>query len=114
MNEILTPRYNEQGLVPTVVQDSQTLAVLMMAWMNAEAYRLTRETGRAYFWSRSRQSLWMKGETSGNTMEVVELCIDCDEDTLLLLVRPAGPACHTGNTSCFYREITLEEPYDLI
>lgn len=110
MNETLTPRYNEQGLVAAIVQDSQTHSVLMMAWMNAEALRLTQATGKAYFWSRSRQSLWMKGETSGNTMEVDELRIDCDEDTLLLLVRPTGPACHTGNTTCFYRQINIEEP----
>ena len=78
MNGTLTPHYNEQGLVPAIVQDSQTGAVLMMAWMNAEAFRLTRETGRAYFWSRSRQALWLKGETSGNTLDVVEMRIDCD------------------------------------
>ena len=105
MNESLTPRYNEQGLVPAIVQDHQTREVLMMAWMNAQAFELTRQTGQAHFWSRSRQALWLKGETSGHFMNVVEMRIDCDEDTLLLLVQPAGPACHTGNTSCFYRQV---------
>jgi phosphoribosyl-AMP cyclohydrolase len=103
MNTELTPRYNEQGLVPAILQDSQTREVLMLAWMNAEAFELTRQTGRAHFWSRSRQALWLKGETSGHFMNVVEIRFDCDEDTLLVLVRPDGPACHTGNISCFYR-----------
>lgn len=104
MNESLTPRYNEQGLVPVIVQDHQTREVLMMAWMNTRAFELTRQTGQAHFWSRSRQALWLKGETSGHFMNVVEIRIDCDEDTLLLLVQPAGPACHTGHNSCFYRQ----------
>ena len=104
MNESLTPRYNEQGLVPVIVQDHQTREVLMMAWMNERAFELTRQTGQAHFWSRSRQALWLKGETSGHFMNVVEIRIDCDEDTLLLLVQPAGPACHTGHNSCFYRQ----------
>ena len=104
MNDELTPRYNEQGLAPAIVQDSQTLEVLMLAWMNAEAFQLTCQTGQAHFWSRSRQALWLKGETSGHFMAIIEIRIDCDEDTLLLLVRPAGPACHTGNNTCFYRE----------
>ena len=103
MPESLTPRYNEQGLVSAILQDSQTREVLMMAWMNEEAYQLTCQTGRAHFWSRSRQALWLKGETSGHFMDVDEIRIDCDQDALLLLVRPTGPACHTGNTTCFYR-----------
>lgn len=78
----------------------------MVAWMNAEAYQLTRQTREAHFWSRSRQTLWHKGATSGNVQRVHEIRIDCDADTLLLLVEPAGPACHTGNTSCFYRTMT--------
>ena len=98
-------RYNEQGLVPAVVQDYQTKQVLMMAWMNEEALQLTQTTGSATFWSRSRKKLWRKGETSGNTLSVREIWIDCDGDTLLLLVDPAGPACHTGNISCFYRSM---------
>jgi phosphoribosyl-ATP pyrophosphohydrolase/phosphoribosyl-AMP cyclohydrolase len=84
-----------------IVQDAETGRVLMLAWMDEEAERLTRETGEAHFWSRSRQRLWRKGETSGNTLAVEELRDDCDGDALLLRVRPAGPACHTGAVSCF-------------
>lgn len=102
-------RFDDRGLIPAVVQDANTLQVLMVAWMNAEALRLTRETGEAHFWSRSRRQLWHKGETSGNIMRVRKIMVDCDEDTLLLLVDPAGPACHTGAVSCFYR--ALEELY---
>ena len=99
----LEPAYDEDGLVPCVVQDADRGHVLMVAWMNAEALRLTRETQIVHFWSRSRQSLWKKGETSGNTLALVERRFDCDADTLLALVRPAGPACHTGAPTCFYR-----------
>lgn len=95
--------YNEQGLIPAVVQDAETEQVLMVAWMNAEALRLTRETGEAHFWSRSRNELWHKGATSGNIQRVQEIRVDCDADTLLLRVVPAGPACHTGAVTCFYR-----------
>ncbi|MBL9015062.1 MAG: bifunctional phosphoribosyl-AMP cyclohydrolase/phosphoribosyl-ATP diphosphatase HisIE [Myxococcales bacterium] len=98
----MEPSYDDKGLVPCVVQDAESGAILMVAWMNAEALRLTRETGTVTFWSRSRQALWKKGETSGNTLSLVELRVDCDGDTLLALVRPAGPACHTGATSCFF------------
>jgi len=84
-----------------IVQDASDGRVLMLAWMDAEAERLTRETGEAWFWSRSRQELWHKGETSGNTLAVEEMRDDCDGDALLLRVRPAGPACHTGSRSCF-------------
>ena len=97
--------YNDRGLVPAIVQDYASKKVLMMAWMNEEAFRLTRETGQAHFWSRSRKQLWRKGETSGNTLSVKEIKVDCDGDTLLLEVLPAGPACHTGNESCFYRSM---------
>ena len=97
--------YNAQGLVPAIVQDRKTQEVLMMAWMNEEARKLTFETQLAHFWSRSRQTLWKKGETSGNLLNVHEIRVDCDADTLLLSVDPAGPACHTGNVSCFYREL---------
>jgi phosphoribosyl-ATP pyrophosphohydrolase/phosphoribosyl-AMP cyclohydrolase len=86
---------------PAIVQDSATGRVLMLAWMNDEAERLTRETNEAWFWSRSRGRLWRKGETSGNTLAVEELRDDCDGDAILLRVRPAGPACHTGSTTCF-------------
>lgn len=103
---IATLKFNADGLIPAVVQDATTLQVLMVAWMNAAALQLTRDTGEAVFWSRSRGALWHKGATSGNVQRVREIRYDCDADTLLLLVDPAGPACHTGATSCFYR--TLE------
>jgi phosphoribosyl-AMP cyclohydrolase / phosphoribosyl-ATP pyrophosphohydrolase len=88
-------------LTPAIVQDAGSNRVLMLAWMDAEALRLTRETGEAHFFSRSRGRLWRKGETSGNTLAVEELRDDCDGDAILLRVRPAGPACHTGSVSCF-------------
>lgn len=88
-------------LIPAVVQDSESGRVLMLAWMNAQALRLTHETGEAWFWSRSRRELWRKGATSGNTLAVEELREDCDGDAILVRVRPAGPACHTGAVSCF-------------
>jgi phosphoribosyl-AMP cyclohydrolase len=90
-------------LIPAVAQDAKSGEVLMVAWMNAEALRLTRETGEAHFWSRSRGALWRKGATSGNVLRVEEIRVDCDADTLLLRVLPAGPACHTGARSCFFR-----------
>jgi phosphoribosyl-AMP cyclohydrolase len=99
-------KWNEQGLIPAIVQDAQSGAVLMLAYMNAEALRLTQEIGEAHFWSRSRNELWHKGATSGNVQRVREIRIDCDADTILLKVDPAGPACHTGETSCFYRLLT--------
>jgi phosphoribosyl-ATP pyrophosphohydrolase/phosphoribosyl-AMP cyclohydrolase len=89
------------ALRPAIVQDADSGRVLMLAWMDDEAERLTRDTGEAWFWSRSRERLWRKGETSGNTLAVEELRDDCDGDALLLRVRPAGPACHTGSLSCF-------------
>ncbi len=91
----------DKELIPAIVQDAESGRVLMLAWMNEEALRLTRETGEAWFWSRSRQKLWRKGETSGNTLAVEELRDDCDGDAILLRVRPAGPTCHTGAVSCF-------------
>jgi len=97
--------YNPQGLVPAIVQNAETKKVLMMAWMSQEAYQMTQSTGQAHFWSRSREKLWRKGEISGNTLTVREILIDCDGDTLLLMVDPTGPACHTGNESCFYRSM---------
>ncbi len=100
-------KWNEQGLVPTIVQDAATGQVLMLAYMNAESLARTLETGETVFWSRSRQALWHKGETSGHVQKVVDIRVDCDLDTLLIHVVPAGPACHTGETSCFYR--LLEE-----
>lgn len=100
-------KLDTSGLIPTVVQDASSNTVLMVAWMNLDALRLTIETDEAHFWSRSRKKLWHKGETSGNFMLVKEILVDCDADTLLLRVEPAGPACHTGAFTCFSR--TLEE-----
>ncbi len=99
--------YNEAGLVPCIVQDARTREVLMMAWMSAESLEMTLACGETVFWSRSRREIWHKGETSGNVQKLVELRYDCDVDTLLALVEPAGPACHTGATSCFFRTIDL-------
>jgi len=98
------PAWDDRGLVPAIVQDATSGAVLMMAWMNAEALRLTRETGFAHFWSRSRSKMWKKGEESGHTLAVVDVRIDCDADTILVRATPAGPACHTGQPTCFFRE----------
>jgi phosphoribosyl-ATP pyrophosphohydrolase/phosphoribosyl-AMP cyclohydrolase len=97
--------YDPRGLVPAVAQDATTGAVLMVAWMNADALRLTEETRVAHFWSRSRNALWRKGETSGHELRVREIRVDCDGDTILLLCDPSGPACHTGKPSCFYRTL---------
>ena len=98
--------FDNRGLIPAIVQDAKTGDVLMVAWMNAESLRLTQKTGYATFWSRSRQELWKKGATSGNLQRVQEIWVDCDADTLLLKVEPAGPACHTGHQSCFYRQLS--------
>ncbi len=95
--------FDSQGLIPAVVQEAASGEVLMVAWMNAEAVRRTRQSGEAYFWSRSRGELWHKGETSGNTLYVQEMRVDCDGDTLLLQVDADGPACHTGARSCFFQ-----------
>ena len=97
-------KWNEAGLAPAVVQAASG-EVLMLAWMNADSLRLTQSTGQAWFWSRSRGELWRKGGTSGNTMQVIELRIDCDADALLLRVEPVGPACHTGERTCFFRNL---------
>ncbi len=101
-------KFDERGLIPAVVQDATTGQVLMVAYMDALALDMTQRTGEAHFWSRSRQSLWHKGATSGNVQQVVEIRVDCDADTLLVLVEPAGPACHTGEISCFYRTLSGE------
>lgn len=97
--------FDDRGLVPVVAQDARTGEVLMLAWANAEALRLTRETGRAHYWSRSRASLWIKGETSGHAQEIVDVRVDCDADAVLYRVRQTGPACHTGERSCFHRVV---------
>ena len=99
----LRPKFNADGLVTAIAQDADTHEVLMLAWMNAEALQATIESGRATYWSRSRQELWVKGETSGHTQAVQEIRIDCDQDAVLLKVNQSGGACHTGRKSCFYR-----------
>jgi phosphoribosyl-AMP cyclohydrolase len=97
-------KFDADGLIPAVVQDSRTLEILMVAWMNADSLQRTLDTGETWFWSRSRQELWHKGATSGNIQKVVQIKVDCDGDTLLVFVNPAGPACHTGARSCFYQD----------
>lgn len=102
----LDPRYDRDGLITAVASDERTGELLMLAHMNAEALALTRSTGIAHFWSRSRQALWKKGETSGHFLHVREIRIDCDQDAVWLIVQPEGPACHTHRRSCFYRRVT--------
>ncbi|MDQ3571301.1 MAG: bifunctional phosphoribosyl-AMP cyclohydrolase/phosphoribosyl-ATP diphosphatase HisIE [Actinomycetota bacterium] len=97
-------RFDDHGLVPCVAQDASTGEILTLAYMNADALQLTRDTREVHFWSRSRQELWRKGETSGNVLRLRELRFDCDVDALVALVEPSGPVCHTGARSCFYRE----------
>ena len=102
----MKPDFNKGGgLLPTVVQDSITKEVLMVAWMNEESSHKTLETKETWFWSRSRQELWHKGGTSGNVQHVVDMKLDCDGDTLLVLVKAEGPACHTGAVSCFFNDV---------
>ncbi len=101
-------KFDDRGLIPAIVQDAENGEILMFAWMNAESVKLTQESKQAWFWSRSRQELWHKGSTSGNTLDVTEVRYDCDEDVLLVKVHANGPACHTGERSCFFRE--LESP----
>lgn len=98
-------KFDKNGLIPAIVQDSQNKDVLMLAYMNTDSLQKTLETGETWFWSRSRGELWHKGETSGNTQKVTEIRYDCDADTLLVLVEPAGPACHTGAQTCFFRTL---------
>ena len=106
---LTTLKFDDKGLITAVVQDAITKDILMVAWMNSTSLRKTIESGETWFWSRSRQELWHKGTTSGNIQKVVEIRYDCDGDTLLVLVEPAGPACHTGAVSCFYRTIERRE-----
>jgi phosphoribosyl-ATP pyrophosphohydrolase/phosphoribosyl-AMP cyclohydrolase len=106
--DLQTLRFDEKGLIPAIVQDANTSQVLMMAYMNKESLEKTLETGTTWFFSRSRQALWNKGATSGNVQQVVSIQVDCDEDTLLVRVLPAGPSCHTGEVSCFYRPLVGE------
>jgi len=102
-------KFDERGLVPAIVQDSRTREVLTLAYMNADSLKKTLETSETWFWSRSRSELWHKGATSGNTQRVTEIRQDCDCDALVVLVEPAGPACHTGARSCFYRDLNGSE-----
>jgi phosphoribosyl-ATP pyrophosphohydrolase/phosphoribosyl-AMP cyclohydrolase len=109
MNEILEKaRFGADGLIPAIVQDARTREVLTVAYMNKEALQLTLEKNETHFWSRSRQQLWRKGETSGNSQKVTKVSLDCDNDAVLLEVEPRGPACHTGSYSCFGVEANLE------
>lgn len=107
MSDLANLKWDQQGLIPAIVQDANTRQVLMIAYMNAESLQQTLDIGETVFWSRSRGEIWHKGATSGNIQKVREIFVDCDEDSLLILVDPAGPACHTGEVSCFYR--TLNE-----
>jgi phosphoribosyl-ATP pyrophosphohydrolase/phosphoribosyl-AMP cyclohydrolase len=103
-------RFDENGLIPAIVQDASTGEVLMLAYMNAESLRRTLESGQAWFWSRSRQELWHKGATSGNFLNVKAILKDCDEDALVVKVEPEGPVCHTGERSCFFRTVDEDSP----
>ena len=106
MNLKTNLKFNEKGLIPAIVQDADTGQVLMLAYMNEAALEKTLSSGEAWFYSRSRQELWHKGETSGNKIKVLSVWKDCDSDTLLLIGKPKGPVCHTGNKTCFFEEIT--------
>jgi phosphoribosyl-ATP pyrophosphohydrolase/phosphoribosyl-AMP cyclohydrolase len=108
-DEIIKLKFNEKGLIPTVIQDAGTKKVLMLAYMNNESYNKTLETGTTWFYSRSRNTLWNKGETSGNYQFVKGISLDCDGDTLLVEVLPKGPACHTGSETCFNDELYMQE-----
>lgn len=103
-----TLKFDANGLIPAIVQDAKTKEVLMLAYMNVQSLQLTLEKGETYFWSRSRGELWHKGKTSGNIQKVIEVSVDCDADTLLIQVEPNGPACHTGERTCFYRNLEGE------
>ncbi len=108
-----TLKYNDQGLIPAIAQDEAGY-VLMMAWMNAGAVARTLESGRVTYWSRSRQTFWVKGETSGHTQRLVECRVDCDRDCLLLIVEQEGPACHTNRRSCFYTAVRDGEEVEIL
>jgi phosphoribosyl-AMP cyclohydrolase len=101
-------KFDINGLIPAIVQDADTKEVLMLAYMNAESLQLTLERRETYFWSRSRSELWHKGETSGNIQKIIHISMDCDADSLLIQVQPMGPACHTGERTCFYRQFEEE------
>jgi len=109
-----TLTFNEKGLIPVIAQDASSHEVLMMAWMNSEAVARTLATGKVTYWSRSRSAFWIKGESSGNTQELVELRLDCDRDCLLVLVNQTGPACHTNRRSCFYTAVQNGQEVELM
>ncbi len=109
-----TLRFDNNGLIPAIAQEESTGEVLMMAWMNAEAVARTLKTGKVTYWSRSRQAFWVKGESSGHVQELVDLRVDCDRDCLLVMVRQAGPACHTNRRSCFYTAVRDEKEVELM
>jgi len=102
-------KFDKEGLIPAIIQDNNTLEVLMVAYMNEEALKLSLETGKTHFWSRSRQKIWMKGETSGYVQEIVDISLDCDGDAILIKVKQTKAACHTGHKSCFYRQIDKKD-----
>ena len=102
---MIEPRFDEKGLLPAIIQDADSGEVLMLGYMNKEAFEKTLSSGEVWFYSRSRQELWHKGETSGSIIYVHSISIDCDEDAILIKAKPTGPVCHTGNYSCFYREL---------
>jgi phosphoribosyl-AMP cyclohydrolase len=103
--DITSLKFNDQGLIPAIAQDHRTGEVLMMAWMNADAITRTLDSGQVTYWSRSRQSFWIKGESSGHRQALIELCIDCDRDAILVKIEQTGPACHTHRRSCFYTSV---------
>lgn len=102
---VFAPKFDANGLLTAVVADATSGAILVVAHMNADALEATLNSGRVHFWSRSRQALWMKGETSGHVLDVEAIMVDCDQDALMIRARPAGPTCHTGANSCFYRQL---------
>ncbi|MDX8404053.1 MAG: phosphoribosyl-AMP cyclohydrolase [Mariprofundaceae bacterium] len=118
MSLLKTIKFDAHGLIPAIAQDAETGRVLMMAWMNKKAVQQTLDTGFAHYYSRSRKKQWKKGESSGHVQEIVDIFLDCDGDTILLIINQTGPACHTNRESCFYKQrkngkwITIEEPQE--
>lgn len=104
-----TLKFDQNGLIPAVIQDNDTQQVLMVGWMNQTALKKSLDTGLITFWSRSRNKIWTKGESSGNYLSLQKMFVDCDQDSLLCLAKPAGPTCHTGNTSCFFTEFNPQQ-----
>ena len=112
--DVTSLKFDDRGLIPAIAQDADSLEVLMMAWMNAEAVAQTLATGKVTYWSRSRQAFWIKGETSGHTQALVAMRVDCDRDCLLVTVRQKGAACHTGRRTCFYTGVETGEEVELM